>query len=160
MRVVRMVPVVRRAVHPSESGMFSIPSTSSAVVASPTLSRVSLVDRALRTRKNSFRFSLHTRNGDPRLSPSKASNMNTTKREYLSETNHYQKQLIRLAEKGLPFIVQCTEEGCEPEYEGFAEEDAAQDCSAERESDTGCSHEVIKIEVDEDGCFWSTYEAL
>jgi len=86
--------------------------------------------------------------------------MNTTKREYLSETNHYQKQLIRLAEKGLPFIVQCTEEGCEPEYEGFAEEDAAQDCSAERESDTGCSHEVIKIEVDEDGCFWSTYEAL
>lgn len=73
-----MVPVVRRTLRASEGGMFSIPSTSSAVVESPTLSLVSLVNSALRTRKNSFRFSLHTRNRAPRLCPSKANTMNST----------------------------------------------------------------------------------
>ncbi len=44
------------------------------------------------------------------------------KYQYLSASNTYQARLIALGNAGLPWIVECTDDGAEPEYEGFADE--------------------------------------
>lgn len=79
-------------------------------------------------------------------------------RQYLDTSNSYQQHLCRLADDGLFYVVECTDESCEPGYEGFRTEREAVERAQSLETSTGYSHDVIKIQVDEDGDFWTDYK--
>jgi len=80
--------------------------------------------------------------------------------QYLSASNTYQARLIALGNAGLPWIVECTDDGAEPEYEGFADEASAQNRAAELRRTTGWTHDVFRLERDADGDWFTTYRPI
>ncbi len=86
--------------------------------------------------------------------------------QILSDRNSYQAQLIRLAEEGERFVVACTQDGCEPNYEGFDNLAAATARAneleklvcGEGEDSFTCSHSVYELIQDEDGDWTTNYE--
>jgi glutamyl/glutaminyl-tRNA synthetase len=98
--------------------------------------------------------------------------MNKTKhtKQYLNGlTPLYSGKLQKMAEQGLVYVCECREEGCDPLPEGFATLEEA--CVRAEElndlpldaGDEGqwfADHPVYRLEQDEDGAWFATFERL
>ena len=78
--------------------------------------------------------------------------------QYLNEHNHYQKQLIKMAQRGERFVVTCTEESQEPHYEGFRTFDVARGRANQLQADFGFAHAVYELTTETDDSVTCNYE--
>jgi hypothetical protein len=80
--------------------------------------------------------------------------------QFLNSTNIYQRQLIVLGNLGLRYIVACTKESCEPEYEGFGTPEAAIERCGQLIQRTGFTHAVYQLTQDQDGGWLCDYRDI
>jgi hypothetical protein len=80
--------------------------------------------------------------------------------QFLSDTNTYQRQLITFGNDGLVYVVACTDENSEPEYEGFATAESAIKRCDQVSGDTLLPHAVYHLRQDEDECWICDYQDI